>query len=62
MLGVQRRKQYLKYIHAEMLGSAGKSYISRSTGNKIIYNGVCSSGKFLIWTYKPKAPSICNAF
>lgn len=45
-----------------MVGSAGQSYISRSTDNKIIYNGVCSSGKFLIWTYKPKAPSICNPF
>lgn len=46
-----------------MVGSAGQSYMSRSTSdNKVIYNGVCSSGKFLIWTYKPKAPNICNPF
>ena len=42
-----------------MVGSASQGYNLRSTAdNKIICNGVCSSRKFLIWTYKPKTPNI----
>lgn len=64
MSSIQRRKNiYLKYIHAEIIGSSGESYISKSSAaNEIIYNGVYSLGKFLNRTYKPKVPNICNPF
>ena len=44
------------------VGSASESYSSRYTAdnNKIIYNRVCSSGKFFTWTNKPKVPKIHN--
>ena len=55
---------YFKHINAKMVHSASESYSSRYTAdnNKILYNGVCSSGKFFTWQINLKFQTSTTIF